>query len=79
MKNQQGNRGGPDAADKRIDELELRITFQEDQIEGLQRALFEQSQAADQLAMRLDSLAAVVRLGQGGGTHEGEEPPPPHY
>ncbi|MCP5020866.1 MAG: SlyX family protein [bacterium] len=76
MKNRQHGEGD---ADKRIDELELRITFQEDQIDSLQRALFEQSQAADQLAMRLDSLVAMVRLGQGGGGHEGEEPPPPHY
>ncbi len=76
MKNRQYGEGD---ADKRIDELETRITFQENQIDSLQRALFEQSQAADQLAMRLDSLVAVVRLGQGGGGHEGEEPPPPHY
>ncbi len=68
-----------DAAVKRIAELELRITFQEDQLEGLQRALFEQSQTTDRMAVRLDSLVAAVRLGQGGGSGEGEEPPPPHY
>ncbi|MFT5197533.1 MAG: SlyX protein [Planctomycetota bacterium] len=64
---------------KRISELEMRITFQEDLIDQLQRASFEQSQTIDRLTLRLDSLAAVVRLGQGASGSEGEEPPPPHY
>ena len=63
----------------RISELETRITFQEDLIDQLQKALFEQSQTIDRLSYRLDSLASAVRSGQSGGTAEGEEPPPPHY
>ncbi len=69
----------PAGDSNRISELEMRITFQEDLIEQLQKALFEQSQAMDRLAHRVDSLTTAVRLGQAGGGSEGEEPPPPHY
>jgi SlyX protein len=63
----------------RISELETRITFQEDLIDKLHRSLFEQSQAFDRLALKVDSLATAIRSGQGSGGDEGQEPPPPHY
>ncbi|MDF1838209.1 MAG: SlyX family protein [Planctomycetota bacterium] len=69
----------PPNGDERISELESRITFQEDLIDQLQKALFEQSQTVDRLAHRVDSLATAVRLGQTGSDSNGEEPPPPHY
>lgn len=77
MDNSRPKRDSSDA--NRIAELESRITFQEDLLDQLQRAMFEQSQTLDRMTLRLDSLAAVVRLGQGMGGAEGDEPPPPHY
>ncbi|MCA9002892.1 MAG: SlyX family protein [Planctomycetes bacterium] len=79
MESQKGAVPDPHGQDRRISELESRITFQEDMIEKLQRSLFEHSQAFDRLALQVDSLTTVVRLGQGTGGAEGEEPPPPHY
>ncbi len=67
-----------EAALKRLAELEIRFTFQEDQVESLHKVAYEQGLLIDKLQQRIDQLATTQRLA-GGGNSEGEEAPPPHY
>ena len=68
----------PTAESSRIAELEMRITFQEDQIEALHKTAYDQGMELDRVKQRLDQLVATQRLTSGDGDL-GEEAPPPHY
>lgn len=66
----------------RIERLESLVALQEQTIEGLSDALYEQEKRVADLEKNLGRLAGRVKelnaaLEQGGD--EGPEPPPPHY
>lgn len=64
----------------RIDALEMRVTYQQELIEELDKVIIAQWTRLDQalgLIQRLERLVAETRDGAGQGTRD--EPPPPHY
>ena len=69
----------------RVAELEMRATFQEDQVEALQKALYEQSTALEELGQRLEGWVQAVRAGNTGEAGASPHPRsleddrPPHY
>ena len=61
---------------KVIDELQTRITFQEDMIEKLNQRVIEQQNELDELQIKLKHLNEKIRsMDQHGNGHER----PPHY
>jgi SlyX protein len=64
----------------RLDALEIRIAYQDDIIEELNKALTAQWTEIDRLkrdmSVLTDRLAAAE---QSAGAEPGDEPPPPHY
>lgn len=66
--------------EQRLTELEVRLTFIDDTVQGLADADGEQSMriaTLERLVHDLRSELASLRLGQGHDPHS--EPPPPHY
>lgn len=71
-----------EAVDDRLNELEVRLAFIDDTVNGL-------SSADTEIARRLDRLERAVRdlrsdlvnmrAGIGGDSDPANEPPPPHY
>jgi SlyX protein len=69
-----------DALEQRLAELEVRLTFIDDTVQGLAEADSDQSiriAALERLVHDLRTELASLRLGQGHDPHS--EPPPPHY
>jgi SlyX protein len=69
-----------DALEQRLAELEVRLTFIDDTVQGLAEADGDQSMriaALERLVHDLRTELASLRLGQGHDPHS--EPPPPHY
>jgi SlyX protein len=69
-----------DALEQRLAELEVRLTFIDDTVQGLAEADSDQSMriaALERLVHDLRTELASLRLGQGHDPHS--EPPPPHY
>lgn len=65
---------------RRLDELEVRLTFIDDTVQALAAADAEQSMRIEVLERMLRDLRselATMRLAQGSDPHS--EPPPPHY
>ncbi|HQU15838.1 MAG: hypothetical protein B7Z66_03285 [Chromatiales bacterium 21-64-14] len=66
--------------EKRVIDLEIRVTHQEAVLETLNRVVVEQQQAIDQLRAQHGRLMELVReLAPSPVTPASEEPPPPHY
>ncbi len=63
---------------QRIEELEVRSTFQEDQIDSLHKALYQQSLVIEQLERKVEAFAQTLRAGQG-QTPLPDNETPPHY
>ncbi len=67
--------------DERLINIETKITFQEDQIEELNKTIYQQQQKIERLEAICEALARQVRsLGEAGG--DGKAPAnerPPHY
>ncbi len=67
--------------EERLVNIEAKITFQEDQIEELNKTIFQQQQKIERLEAICEALARQVRsLAEAGG--EGKAPAnerPPHY
>jgi SlyX protein len=66
--------------DERLNELEVRMAFIEDALNGLANADVEQSQrlaALERAVRELRGELASMRTGDGHDPHS--EPPPPHY
>jgi SlyX protein len=65
--------------EKRIDELEIRYTYQEQKLELMSETLYAQQRTLDRLVNRLEALerrmAELLRLVDPGATNE----EPPHY
>jgi SlyX protein len=65
---------------RRLDELEVRLTFIDDTVQALASADAEQSMRIEVLERMLRELRnelATMRLAQASDPHS--EPPPPHY
>ena len=72
--------GAADDVTRRLDEMEVRLTFIDDTVQALISADVDQSQriAALERALRdLRGEMATMRVSQGDDPHD--EPPPPHY
>ena len=65
--------------EKRIIELEKRLTFQQHLIEELNAELIIQQKRADLLEKQLKNIAEQVRSGGGVVKDLQDEEPPPHY
>lgn len=69
-----------DVVTRRLDEMEVKLTFIDDAVQALTAADADQSQrlAALERALRdLRGEVASMRVAQGDDPHD--EPPPPHY
>lgn len=71
-------------AEDRITELEMKLTYAEDQIDALNQTVYKQQQALDKLAEAVLELREQGRnQAQGGGSGAGNFDPsferPPHY
>jgi SlyX protein len=68
------------SSEQRLTELEVRLAFIDEAVQGLVAADAEQSMriaALERMVQDLRSELATVRTGQGHDPHS--EPPPPHY
>lgn len=70
--------------DERIEEkftdLEMRIAFAEDTIEGLNMVVAKQQMTIDALHKQLNDLRDLMKANQGSNiAKQSEETPPPHY
>lgn len=64
----------------RIDDLEMKVTFQDDVIETLNKTVVQQWHLIEQLQRRTDRLEQRLREAHEATTRDAsEEPPPPHY
>lgn len=65
---------------KRLLELEMKVSFQEQTIEDLNQALIEQQFSLDKLQHQMRLLAKkVVAVQPSNIASQSEETPPPHY
>ncbi|MDU0353241.1 SlyX family protein [Paraglaciecola aquimarina] len=63
-----------------IEQLEMKVAFQEDTIESLNQALIDQQKQIDSLQFSFKKLAAKVSAIEPSNlASEKEEMPPPHY
>ncbi|MGS2721091.1 SlyX family protein [Paraglaciecola aestuariivivens] len=63
-----------------IEQLQMKIAFQEDTIESLNQALIEQQKQMDELQFQLKRLdSKVSAIEPSNMASEKEETPPPHY
>ncbi len=63
-----------------IEQLQMKIAFQEDTIESLNQALIEQQKQIDELQFQLKRLdSKVSAIEPSNMASEKEEAPPPHY
>ncbi|MEO8778625.1 MAG: SlyX family protein [Rhodanobacter sp.] len=72
--------GGGDGLMRRLDEMEIKLTFIDDAVQALTSADADQSQRIALLERTLRDLRgemAAMRVSQGDDPHD--EPPPPHY
>jgi SlyX protein len=65
--------------DDRIVELETRLTFQEEHLEGLSRTVGRQQLVIDDLRRELDELHQRLKLIANGSMERHGEEIPPHY
>ena len=66
--------------DKRITELETRLSFQESAIQGMSDEMATQQKLIESLLVEVEQLKKDVRAGQPSAMMKpSEEPPPPHY
>ena len=65
---------------ERLDALEVRIAYQDEIIEDLNKTVVAQWKEIERLTRELAILAdRVARAEEGAGGDPADEPPPPHY
>jgi SlyX protein len=70
----------PDAAQARIEALEVRVAYQDKVIEDLNQAVIDQWKKIDALRRQLNEvLDRVQEVEDNAGGPAAPEPPPPHY
>ncbi|MFT4993791.1 MAG: SlyX protein [Paraglaciecola sp.] len=63
-----------------IEQLQMKVAFQEDTIEALNSALIAQQRQIDNLEFKLKQVMGKIEaIDPSAGEKEGAEPPPPHY
>ena len=66
--------------DKRVTELEIRLTHMEDTIEVLNKTIIKQHDEIDLLQLQVSNLEKKIKASQSSPVaHESEETLPPHY
>ncbi len=65
--------------DKRLMELEIKMTFQENLVEELNEVIIRQQAQIDRLDQELKTLVAQFRSVQQLPPETTPDPPPPHY
>ncbi|MDT8282100.1 MAG: SlyX family protein [Gammaproteobacteria bacterium] len=66
--------------DKRVTELEIRLTHLEDTIEILNKTIIRQHAEIDLLQLQVSQLEKKIKVSQSSPVAlESEEAPPPHY
>lgn len=69
-----------EAANDRIDNLEMRVAHQDEVIEALNKAVIEQWGKLDQALAWIERLEDRLReINMGAVRDAADEPPPPHY
>lgn len=69
-----------EALEARVAELEMRLAFQEDTIQGLNDALLQQHHVLERMQRALEGLdAGIARMQASLDSSPTREPPPPHY
>jgi SlyX protein len=69
-----------DTLNARLEALEIRLTFQDETIEDLNKAVVAQWKQIDALTRRLGQIEDRVAVGEQRADLAGlPEPPPPHY
>ncbi len=64
----------------RLNELEMRVAFQDDTIQALNDIVADQQRQLEQLASMIKVVNRQVKsLDPGTSRSDGDEPPPPHY
>jgi SlyX protein len=64
---------------QRLNEVEARLTHQEETIRELSDVSAAQWQLIEALQRRVAELTGSIRAGQSGAASGADEPPPPHY
>ena len=65
--------------EKRIEDLEARIAFQDEAIDALNNQQHTQQQAIDQLKREITRLKQLLQQATAGSGMEVIDEPPPHY
>ena len=68
-----------DALAQRIDGLEMRLAYQDEIIEDLNKIVIEQWQRIELLTLRMARLGDRLEAMKYTAADPREEPPPPHY
>jgi len=67
-------------SEERLEKLETKISFQEDQIEELNKTIYQQQQKLEQLQAICEALARELRaLAEAGNDGKSANERPPHY
>ena len=70
----------PEALAARMDNLEMRIAYQDEVIEALNKTVVEQWGKIDEALGRIKLMEARIReIAESPGRDPYDEPPPPHY
>lgn len=63
-----------------IEQLQMKVAFQEDTLEALNNALIAQQRQIDNLEFKLKQvMGKIEEIDPSAGEKEGAESPPPHY
>ena len=66
--------------EERLENIETKISFQEDQIEELNKTVYQQQQKLDRLQAICESLARHIQsMAEAGNESKSENEKPPHY
>lgn len=64
----------------RVDDLEIKFSFQQEMIDSLNETVTKQWQEIDQLKRYIERLEGRLQdMADSSGAPVGDEPPPPHY
>ena len=63
-----------------IEQLQMKVAFQEDAIDALNNALIDQQTQLEEVQFKIEHLLSQLKsLNHSSGQSEGAEAPPPHY
>lgn len=63
-----------------IEQLQMKIAFQEDAIESLNKALIDQQTQLEEMQFKIEHLLTQLKsIDHSSAQSEGPEAPPPHY